>query len=420
MTQSLATDRDTAIPPVSAEDRKNLPRGADQFGWTAEQKLVAHRNMNVLFPTRVIRTGGPVNPLPRGEQIDVQYEHRGERYDIDAYMAATNATGLLAIKNGEIIVERYTQGNTENTLWASRSMGKSFCSTLVGMAIRDGYIKSVDEPVSRYVPELTCTLYENVTIRQSLQMVSGVPYTEDYRDPSTDVFPLQACTVSGKPGSFAKFLVDLASRDNGYITPPGSVFNYSSADSVLNGLVVERATGMVPPVYIEKKLWQHYGMERDSYWNMEAEDGSAFSASGYGATLRDYGRFGQFILGGGVLPDGTATLPEGWMQEALMPSEASLQASQPFMASQWWLHEYKDVLSTKAGAVDPSHPELPPIRPHGSESMFYALGSSGQVIAINPVENVVIVKWAVWTEGRLDGGRYDDAALINAIIEAVH
>lgn len=416
MTQ--ASTRDTSIPPVSAQDLESLPRGADQFMWTAAQKLVAHRNMNALFPSKVIRTGDAVYPLPRRAQIDVEYEHRGVRHNVDSYMASTNATGLLVIKNGEIAVERYTQGNTENTLWASRSMGKSFTSTLVGMAVKDGYIKSVDEPVANYVPELKDTLYENVSIRQSLQMVSGVPYTEDYRDPSSDVFPLQSCTVSNQAGCFARFLVALASRDNGYITPPGSVFNYSSADSVLNGLIVERATGMVPPAYIEQKLWRHFGMERDSYWNMEAEDGSAFTASGYGATLRDYGRFGLFIMNGGVLPDGTRTLPENWMAEALLPSEASLKASQPY-GFQWWLHEYQDVLSTKAGAVDPSHPELAPIRPRGSETMFYAIGSSGQVIAINPAQNVVIVKWAVWDSAIPDGGRYDDAALFAALIEAL-
>lgn len=419
MIQNLNDAGAAALPPVSEADRQNLPRGADQFMWTAEQKLVAHRNMHVLFPSQVIRAGAPVYPLPQGTQIDVDYKHRGVRYNIDSYMAANDATGLLVLKNGERVVERYTRGNTEHTLWASRSMGKSITSTLVGMAVKDGFIKSADHPVSRYVSELTGTLYEHVTLRQCLQMVSGVPYTEDYLDPTSDVFPLQACTVGNQAGCFLQFLVNLASRDNGFITPPGSVFNYSSADSVLNGLVLERATGVVPPAYIEEKLWRHFGMESNSYWNMEAEDGSAFTASGYGATLRDYGRFGLFILNGGVLPDGTQTLPDTWLADAVSPSEASLQASQPY-GFQWWLHEYGNVLSTKAGAVDPSSPELPPIRPRGSETMFYALGSSGQTIAINPAENVVIVKWAVWEKPTPDRGRYDDAALFAAIIDALH
>lgn len=419
MTQTTMTDRDTSIPPISEDDRKNLPSGADQFSWTTAQKLIAHRNMNLLFPSKTVSAGKKFYPLPKQPDIAVNYQHRGIHHDIDSYIASTNATGLLVIKNGEIVLERYAKGNHERTLWASRSIAKSFTSTLIGMAIKDGYIKSVDEPVSRYVPELTGTLFEKVSIRQSLQMATGVPYTEDTLDPTTDIFPLQACTVGGQKGSFARFLVKLASRDNGYLTPPGSIFNYSSADAVLNGLIAERATGISPPTYMQEKIWQPFGMERDSYWNLEAEDGSAFTASGYGATLRDYGRFGLFILNGGVLPDGTKTLPDGWMNEALLPTAASLEASQPY-GFQWWLHEHQDILSTKAGAVDPNQPDLAPIRPRGSDTMFYALGSSGQVIAINPSENMVIVKWAVWDNPTIDAARHDDAALFATIIDKLH
>ena len=118
MTQNLNDAGAAALPPVSEADRQNLPRGADQFMWTAEQKLVAHRNMHVLFPSQVIRAGAPVYPLPQGTQIDVDYKHRGVRYNIDSYMAANDATGLLVLKNGEAWSSA-TPGKQEHTLWAS-------------------------------------------------------------------------------------------------------------------------------------------------------------------------------------------------------------------------------------------------------------------------------------------------------------
>src|SRR5262249_50975210 len=130
--------------------------------------------------------------------------------------------------------------------------------------------------------------------------------------------------------------------------PPGSVFNYCSADSVVLGLALERATGGIAPVRLEDALWRRLGMERDAFWNLEAPGGSAFTASGFGATLRDYGRLALFVLGGARLPDGTRIVPEGWMQESLVPSQASIDAGSPY-GFQWWLHEHRGVVSNKIG-----------------------------------------------------------------------
>ncbi|MFB9951952.1 serine hydrolase domain-containing protein [Rhizobium puerariae] len=419
MPQSETGLRDTGIPPLGDKDAAVLPKGADQFSWSPEQKLVAHRHMNLLFPSQIIHASQSVFSLNKRPDISVEYSTRGDRLDIDGYMKRTNVTGLLAIKNGEIVLERYDGGNNEKTVWASRSMAKSITSTLLGIAFSKGLIKNLDEPVSVYVPELTGTMYEKVTIRQNLQMTSGIPYTEDTLNPSTDIFPLQACTLNGRKGDFVRFLVWLGSKQNVRPSPAGSVFNYSTADSVLNGLIVERATGLTPPAYLEQEVWQRFGMERDGFWNMESEDGSAFAGSGVGACLRDYGRFGLFVLGGGGLPDGNRLLNETWRRDMVTPSSASLDVSSPY-GFQWWLHEFGDVLSAKAGTINPSDPQAPAFRPRGSEKIFYALGSSGQTILINPSENLVIVKWAVWNGARSELGRYEDAAFFAAITERLH
>ncbi len=392
------------LPAPSSADRTAMPRPADQFMWNDEQKLVAHRNMHHLFPSHVVKAGAPVRALPR----------RDERLGLDvaAYMDETEATGLLVIRRGEIVLERFTRGNDESTVWASRSMAKSITSLMIGTAVRSQHIRSVDDPVTGYVPELRGTHYDNVTLRHCLQMTSGVAYSEDYQDRSSDVARLQLCTVGGKKGAFLEFLRELGGRRDRKANTPGAVFNYCSADSVLLGLVLERALGRTAPVQLERELWSRAGMEGDAYWNLEAPGGSAFTASGFGATLRDYGRLGLVALGGGALPDGTRIVPEGWMAESVIPSRASIEAGSPY-GFQWWLHEHAGVVSNKVGAGD--------AKLRGGSGVFYALGNAGQVILVNPAEDTVVVKWAIWgAPAQFEERRRQDRAFFAALFEALN
>lgn len=221
------------------------------------------------------------------------------------------------------------------------------------MIPRGKHIRSVDEPVTGHVPELRGTHYDAVTLRHCLQMTSGVAYSEDYQDRSSDVARLQLCTVAGRKGAFLGFPRELGSRRDRKANAPGAVFNSCSADSVLPGLVLERALGWTAPVQLERELWSRAGMEGDAYWNLEAPGGSAFTASGFDATLRDYGRLALVVLGGGALPDGAQIVPDRWMAESVVPSRASIEAGTPY-GFQWWLHEYQQghqrVVSSKVGA----------------------------------------------------------------------
>jgi CubicO group peptidase (beta-lactamase class C family) len=400
-----------SLPTPSSADRAALPNPLDQFSWTDAQKLVAHRNMHHLFPSHVVKAGATARDLPREAEGGVLESLAQAGADVTAYMADAEVTGLLAIRRGRIVLERYARGNDDSTVWASRSMAKSITSLMIGTAVRSKHIRSVDDPVVRYVPELAGTHYDGVTLRHCLQMTSGVPYSEDYTDLSSDVARLQACTVQGRKGGFLAFLKDLGSRPDRKGNVPGSVFNYCSADSVLAGLVLERATGQIAPVHLERELWSRIGVEGDAYWNLEAEGGSAFTASGFGATLRDYGRLGLFVLEGAKLPDGTSMLPEGWMQDSLIPSQASIDAGSPY-GFQWWLHEHKGVVSTKVGAG--------PARLRGGSTVFYALGNAGQIILVNPAEETVVVKWAVWgVPSKFEERRHQDQRFFAALLEAL-
>lgn len=374
--------------------------------------------MHHLFPRDIVPAGGSLRELRRRAPIDVNYSYEGKRHTLDTYFEANQTAALLVLKRGEIALERYAPGNDASTRWASRSMAKSFTSTLIGAAVKDGSIRSVDAQVVTYLPELRGSLFDGVTLRQALQMVSGVRFIEDYTDPQSDVYALQACTVGRKPGAFLRLLVEIASRPpQEHKSPPGSVFNYSSLESILCGMVVERATGKRPAAYLSEKIWRPYGMEADAFWNTEADGGATFAASGIGATLRDYARFGQFILEGGSC-GGSPVLTDWWMREATQPSGASLKARTPY-GFQWWLHAAEGVNSVKAGAVDPERPLAEPIVMRGASSMFYALGNAGQSIAINPAEQVVIVKWAAWKDslGPDGRGRHADATLFAALID---
>lgn len=407
------------LTSVLPQDQAVLPRAEDQLLWTTAEKFIAHRNMHHLFPRDVISSGDYIHPLETIANIDVSYTYNGKGMTLDSYFSDNQTTGLIMLKGGKIVLEKYAHGNDASTRWASRSMAKSFTSTLVGTAIQDGVIDAVDDLVTKYVPELAGSLYDGVSLRQTLQMVSGVPFIEDYKDPNADVYTLQACTVGREVGSFLRLLDKVANRVSQQKKPPGSAFYYSSLDSILCGIIVERATGKRPAAYLSEKIWKPFGMEGDGFWNTEADGGTTFTASGIGATLRDYARFGQFILEGGSI--GTErVLPSWWLSEATKPSEASLKERTPY-GFQWWLHTAQGVNSISAGAVDPATPFADPVRLPGAETVYYALGNAGQSITINPAQKVVIVKWAAWNDskGPEGRGRHADAAVFAALTDLV-
>lgn len=336
------------------------------LNWTPEQQLRGYRNMDRIYPTR--RVGGSRTPfsLP-SRRVDVstlQYVVENGTFGIDRFMQHNHVVGLLIVHNGTITVERYARGNNAATRWYSFSVAKSVVSMLIGAAIADGFIASLDDPVADYLPLLNGTAYESVTIRHAMQMASGVAWDETYADPKSD--------IARTGGSALDRLRYLLQKPR--VVPPGTRFNYNTEETNLVGAVLRAAIGNNLSTYLEDKIWKPFGMEHDAYWLLLSESGAEHGGCCLSATLRDYGRLGMFALRNGRLPDGqasvhnrrqsVATLPANWMRDSTSPSPANKGYGQL-----WW------------------------VRPDGA---YAAVGIYGQAIYINPARDLVIVTHSTW------------------------
>ena len=361
-----------------AFDIQNLPASGTALsaGGTAAQ-IVRFRNWASLYPTREIRAGSYQLELPRNEVdfSDLRYTVADQSFSIEDFMLHNHVGGLLVIKNGSIKLERYGLGNTEDSLWVSYSMSKSATSMLLGAAIQDGYIASVDDMVTDYLPRLKGSSYDEVSLKDVLQMASGVEWDEDYADPNSDV----ATYPSGEVIELLRFL-----GNKERVAEPGDVFNYNTGETDLVGAIVRAAIGNNLASYIENKIWQPFGMESDANWATHGNGGERGGCC-MNATLRDYGRIGMFAMNGGVLADGTRVVPQGWMQESTTSSKGN--AGYGYL---WWLLE---------------------------GPAFQAIGIYGQGIYINPETETVIAVLSAWTTAT--GREYSAhrAALYRAIDE---
>ena len=326
------------------------------------------RNIDRLFPTRTVKHGNHVYPLPRAERPlqKLEFQSGGKRYDLYDYLALNRVSGLLVLKNGRIACEHYELGNDEHTRWMSMSVVKSITSTLVGVALKDGYIHSLDDPVTLYLPRLKRSGYDGVTVRNVLQMASGVKWDETYTNPASDRRHMLELQLAGKPESILQFMSTLPRAGE-----PGSIWNYNTGETFLAGELVHAAVKRPLAKYLSERIWGNYGMESDATWWLESADGQEIGGSGLSATLRDYGRFGLFFLNAGAVGINTI-LPAGWMGEA--GSSKVIGGKKINYGYMWWIPD---------AAANPVH-----------QGAFYASGIFGQSIYIHPAEKVVIVVWS--------------------------
>ena len=210
------------------------------------------RNIDRLFPVRTIPAGGHPFPLPRSSQPlgAVSFDYEGKHYSLDDYVTLNRVTGLLVIKNGQVVTERYEKGNTPATRWMSMSVAKSITSTLVGAALQDGSIKSLDDKVTHYLPALAGSAYDQVTVRQILAMRSGVKWNEQYTDPTSDERHLIQLRSEQVTGSLLKFMATLSTA-----APPGTRTNYSTGETQVLGQLVSAAVGKPLTQYLSEKIW---------------------------------------------------------------------------------------------------------------------------------------------------------------------
>ena len=287
------------------------------------------------------------------------FQFEGSFYPTEPFLQDTKTSALLVIQDDVIRYENYFFGGDEATVFSSNSMGKSFVSALMGFAVADGFIDSVNDPLGKYIPEFVGTDLENIPIKACLQMASGIDFNED-----TDMNSFSMRTLMGTPA-----MEVIAGY--GVQEPPFTYRRYLSINTEILGQVIKNATGKGLGEYMEAKLWTRIGSAHDAYWTLN--NGTELANGGLSISLRDYARFARLYLHEGNW-NGEQLLPRDWIRDSL---DISADYSKPGANNdgynaigygyQWWV-------------------------PEGDQGEFMAIGVYGQFLYVNPEQNVIIVK----------------------------
>jgi CubicO group peptidase (beta-lactamase class C family) len=350
------------------------------------------RNIDRLFPTRVVPASNRPMPLPADPAPfpQIRIADRDSQYALERYCELNRVTGLLILKDGRIRYERYLHGNTAATRWMSMSVAKSITSTLIGAAIHEGKL-SLTDPVTKHVPALAGSAYDGVTVRDVLMMASGVQWNETYTNPASDRRRLLEAQISQRPGSALEVMRSLPRA-----AEPGTKNNYNTGETQVAGEILRHAVGKPAATYLAERVWGKVGMESDANWWLDSPDGVEIGGSGFSATLRDYARFGQFILNDGVA-NGERILPEGWVREATSGKTLKGGAPLDFYGYLWWPGTSESDRRDRAFAAD---------------------GIYGQHVYINPAARVVIVQWSAQAKP-VGANVVDEWKLFEAVVNAL-
>lgn len=371
---------------------------------TPENQAATFRNQDQIWPHRVIRRGGAVRPLPPHARplAEPAYAAGQAMVDLDDFMARRRTAGFLILKNGEIALERYGLGSGPESRWASFSTAKSMTATVVGAALHDGAIGSLDDTCDRHLPQLCGSAYAGVTVRNILRMASGVAWDEGPSSDGPDLARLGRAMASRRPGAILDLLRTLPRA-----APQGAVFNYATGDSVLLGAVVRAAIGRPLADYFAETVWGPAGMEADGLWQLDSDEGLELGGFGVSARLRDVGRFGLLVLEDGLAWNGRRVLPTGWRDLAGQPDCGAtafgrLMAGSPAgYGYHWWA-------LPGAPFADGLH-----------AGAFLALGAFGQRIYINPTEQVVVVIQSAWRQPSDPDAEAETVALLRTLVRAL-
>ncbi|MGZ5269386.1 MAG: serine hydrolase domain-containing protein [Ramlibacter sp.] len=340
-----------------------LPTNRDLLFWSQPQRDAAFRALDrlpVLAKSRVVAAGQAPRPLPPGRPLVLPL-------DVDAYMAGQRSAALLVVHDGQVRLERYGLGFDGSGRWTSFSVAKSITSTLVGAAVRDGSIRSMDDKVSGYIPQMKGSAYDDVSVRQLLTMTSGVQWNEDYADPASDVARFNNHKPEPGVDATVSYLRKLPRA-----APPGTRWNYSTGETNLVGVLVSQATGKPLASYLSEKIWVPAGMEQQATWLL-GRTGREISGCCLQAATRDFARFGLFVLDG-ARAGGASIVPDGWLQEATTERTGIGQPGRGY-GYLWWTY---------------------------ADGSYAARGIFGQGIFIDPKRRLVIASNADWAAGARD------------------
>lgn len=329
----------------------------------AEINSLTFHNMDELFTTRSVARSGAPWPLPHVDHaLDFTYRFEGRTYTPEQFLERTYTNALLVMKEGRIVTEIYRNNTGPTTRFMAFSMTKSITAILIGCALEEKRIKSVDDPITDYLPELKSGGYNGVSIRQILQMRSGVDYEERYD------FGNPGIAARNHEQALVKNVVRIAdaARTVKRKHPPGQVWQYKTIDTAVLGWLLERVSGgSTVAAYTAQRLWEPLGAEADGFYIMDGAPGTGreFSGAGFNATLRDFARLGLMVMNGGVA-NGRRIVSSEWIRESTRPTEPP--GAEPGYGYQWWMAE-------RPGA-------------------FQAIGLQGQFIYIDPATRTVVVK----------------------------
>jgi len=359
----------------------NMPTDSNVLFWTIPQRDAAFRaldTISALAKSNAIESGDTVYPLPKGDPIKIEA-------DVGAYMKEQRTAGLIIIQDGKVRLEKYGLDFSAQGRWTSFSVAKSFTSTLVGAAIKDGHIKSIDDKVSDYIPDLKGSEYDNVSIEQLLTMTSGVQWNEDYEDKNSDVALFISHEAEPGVDATVSYMRKLPRE-----APAGEKWVYKTGETNLIGVLVSSATGKKLSDYLSEKVWAPFGMEQDASWLIGAT-GHEISGCCIQASTRDFARFGLFIIGGAMV-DGKSIVPDGWFEKATRDQVDSSDFKG--YGYQWWTN---------------------------ADGSFAAQGIFGQGIFIDPKRNLVIASNSNWpkaTDQAVGQQREDFYRSVQAAVDA--
>ncbi|MFC7219491.1 serine hydrolase domain-containing protein [Streptomyces polyrhachis] len=351
-------------------------------------------HMSAVLPTRPVARAAVPRPLPYGPALRAfTYEHDGERRTLAQLHARTHTTGFAVLHRGALVREEYPgRFASPRARFQLFSLTKSVTSMLVGIALEEGALGSLDDKAAGYLPDLAGSAYDGPTVGDLLHMSSGVEFTEDYADPASSFARFERAVSGG--GSLLEVVRSLPRAAR-----PGTTFTYSTVDSQVLGWVLEAATGTALAQYAHSRLWSRVGAERDAYYFLtRGRPRTALGGGSFNAAVRDLARLGLVMARGGQL-DGRQIVPARWVERSRGADLAhlavgALGADAPRhygYANQWW---------TLGGA----------------RRAFTGIGIHGQYLWVDPQADVVVVKTSAWDTAEDEGRDAETVAALTALV----
>lgn len=332
--------------------------------FTGAEQYENFNRVKELVPTSSLAPSSDPYNFQEGVETELpqSFVYKGKTVSTEEFLDETDTSAVFVLKDGKVRNETYRLTGGRDVNWLSMSVAKSFISALVGIAVEEGQIKSIEEPVTLYAPSLLGSAYDNVRIKDILQMSSGAQWNEDYGDPDSDIGRLGVTLASG--GSLNEFSGTLVREKE-----PGTRNLYNSTDTQVLGQLLVEATGRSITDYMQEKLWEPLGMESPAYWIVD-DHGMEMTFGGLNATARDYAKLGELYRNGGRWGE-KQIVPEAWAKASVVADAPHLtvEASEFGMGYgyQWWLLD-------------------------SDEGEYSAVGVYNQFIYVNPTHDLVIVK----------------------------